>query len=867
MSISTAIQDAQNRVAAVYTKISEKGGTVPTEANLTNMPAAIDTISTGGGDEVVTIAMSTAKDFVEGDKVFLNKADEVFNDNVTANPNSVNVVSSTVTPSVTNHNPVGFISSSRMSCSGISQAIGSTFDETAMVGTRSSDGSSYSVSNFIIKRSTTSPECVVRALRVAPHKYISISGYQYGSGSAQWGKNSLIENDSVSFFPGTGVTSRPAPLKASHDGTIMMWPAKSSAKSFYTIRQLSDGTYEDSSSTVSNPSANTLYLCPAITSEGMHLLLGSDKVYKWPLGEKPTSTGTLTGLSNTAYILPLSPDATYVIDYTTGDIYHCTNGSTGERAYTLFKQDTVLQENAGDTSLWAQYFEGDYYIFAQQNWWKFNNGTLTRLQNIFSDADFDTTGMSDIRRGFFVNFDDNIALGSIAGVVNGVLTLRTAVKQLSVAPYEYASYSPDNFPIFDSTLTGYVKENQGVDVLGNTKLLVQTVLDPQHQPWSPEGKIFGFGTQVTAGSAETPVTVWTRPNLTSFNSYGVTSDTRNNPKDSESFWVAFDGSLSTFFVPSTRGSATFGKWVLPKTLRFKPSSVITWVHRNNGESFGSSVHCQFFADEAMTKPLGNTFIDPSSSNAEVEIPCSNLTEDLDTDTIYLHIPAGGGWGGAAEIKFAGVYAYKACVEGSVSVAKGYYQDSTVTLIGPAQTATLTALKTSQTAGWKNDLYMIGSTGTDAVPRICKVDTTVNKGSLTTALKLSTPVYLSLAKDYILSGPTEGLDVTFTSNSITVGTGYGYKDERIGYYTVDSAITKTPAELIVSGATYTNNTGYLYLTRSAEMLPKIISKISPIKNPTMQDIGGSMDPYDLKKTVTLSEDLTSIINVTDTQEAS
>ena len=864
MSISTAIQDAQNRVAAVYTKISEKGGTIPAEANLTNMPAAIDTISAGGGDEVVTVAVSAAKDFVEGDKVFLNKADEVFNDSVTVSPDSVSVVSATVTPKVTSHSPRGFISSSKMSCSGVSMAINqsSANSEIAMVGTRASDGSSYNISNFPLYN-VTSPECVVRALRVAPYKYISISGYQQGT---SWGKNSLIEKDAVSFFPGTGVTSGPFLLKASHDGTIMMWPG-SSSNAFFTIRQLSDGTYESVANTVANPSTSTSYKFPAITSEGVHLLLGSNKVYKWPLGGTPTNTGTLTGLSNIDAILPLSPDATFVLDCSTGDIYHCTNGSVGARDYVLFKQDTVLQENAGVNTMWAQYFEGDYYIFGGHNWWKFNNGTLTRLQNIFSDADFDTAGMTDISRGAFVNFDDNIALGSIAGVVNGVLTLRTAVKQLSVAPYEYASYSPNNFPIFDSTLTGYVKENQGVDALGNTKLLVQTVLDPQHQPWSSEGKVFGFGTQVTAGSPEIPEQIWTRPNLTSYNSYGVTSDTRNNPTNTASFWVAFDGSLSTNFVPSTRGSATFGKWVLPKTLRFKPSSVITWVHRNNGESFGSSVHCQFFADEAMTKPLGGTFIDPSSSNAEVEIPCSNLTEDLDTDTIYLHIPAGGGWGGAAEIKFTNVYTHEDLVEGSISVAKGYYQDNTGTLIGPAQTATLTTLKTSQTAGYKNDLYMIGSTGTDAVPRICKVDTTVNKGSLTTALKLSTPVYLSLAKDYILSGPTEGLDVTFTSNSITVGTGYGYKDEQIGYYTVDSAITETLTELIVSGASYTNNTGYLYLTRSAEELPKMISKISPIKNPTMQDLGGTMDPYDLKKTVTLSEGLTGIINVTDTQEAS
>lgn len=46
MSIATAIQNAQTRVANAYTAVSGKGGTLPDTQNLTNLPTAINSINT-----------------------------------------------------------------------------------------------------------------------------------------------------------------------------------------------------------------------------------------------------------------------------------------------------------------------------------------------------------------------------------------------------------------------------------------------------------------------------------------------------------------------------------------------------------------------------------------------------------------------------------------------------------------------------------------------------------------------------------------------------------------------------------------------------------------------------------------------------
>lgn len=54
MSIATAIQNAQQKVADAYTAISNKGGTLPATQNLSNMPNAITSIPSGGGGTGIT---------------------------------------------------------------------------------------------------------------------------------------------------------------------------------------------------------------------------------------------------------------------------------------------------------------------------------------------------------------------------------------------------------------------------------------------------------------------------------------------------------------------------------------------------------------------------------------------------------------------------------------------------------------------------------------------------------------------------------------------------------------------------------------------------------------------------------------------
>ena len=60
MSIATAITAAQGKVADCYTAISNKGGTLPATQNLSNMPTAIASISTGGTIDSLSITPTTS---------------------------------------------------------------------------------------------------------------------------------------------------------------------------------------------------------------------------------------------------------------------------------------------------------------------------------------------------------------------------------------------------------------------------------------------------------------------------------------------------------------------------------------------------------------------------------------------------------------------------------------------------------------------------------------------------------------------------------------------------------------------------------------------------------------------------------------
>ena len=73
MSITTAIQNAQEKIANSYSAVREKGGTVPETQNLANLPEAIRSISGSAGEtgDIIDVVNVNNTDIKAGDKVFV----------------------------------------------------------------------------------------------------------------------------------------------------------------------------------------------------------------------------------------------------------------------------------------------------------------------------------------------------------------------------------------------------------------------------------------------------------------------------------------------------------------------------------------------------------------------------------------------------------------------------------------------------------------------------------------------------------------------------------------------------------------------------------------------------------------------------
>lgn len=57
MSIASAIQNAQQKVAAAYSSVNTMGGTMPATQNLSNLPTAIESIPSSGGSGILETIM------------------------------------------------------------------------------------------------------------------------------------------------------------------------------------------------------------------------------------------------------------------------------------------------------------------------------------------------------------------------------------------------------------------------------------------------------------------------------------------------------------------------------------------------------------------------------------------------------------------------------------------------------------------------------------------------------------------------------------------------------------------------------------------------------------------------------------------
>ena len=94
--------------------------------------------------------------------------------------------------------------------------------------------------------------------------------------------------------------------------------------------------------------------------------------------------------------------------------------------------------------------------------------------------------------------------------------------------------------------------------------------------------------------------------------------------------------------------------------------------------------------------------------------------------------------------------------GSVNISKGYYNNGTNTIISSDTQASLSDIKTGQTVGCKNTLFMTSASGTVA-PYITSENAPT--GTFDVSVALNTPIYLNWTKEYIAGGVLIEPDVT------------------------------------------------------------------------------------------------------------
>lgn len=205
-NIADAITAAQGRVADCYTSVNTMGGTLPVTQNLTNLPAAIESIPQGGGGggDTVLAVNTTGQVLSEDDKVLLRYAlsDVTKKQEFTINATSSSTGGQTyVQPVWFNENLfcvfAGFNSSSGYVGSFAYAYNGSTWNKTALTGVHDiSSGGIY------MKFVGSNAVCMSESASVDDRYTITSSGSKVDKGTTNYRRNFVYEDNTVKITTG-----------------------------------------------------------------------------------------------------------------------------------------------------------------------------------------------------------------------------------------------------------------------------------------------------------------------------------------------------------------------------------------------------------------------------------------------------------------------------------------------------------------------------------------------------------------------------------------------------------------------------------------------------------------------------------------
>ena len=106
MSIASEITALSGHMADAYTKVSDKGGTLPVNQTMKNLPDAIDSIPTGGGGEVTSVTIDNKSTFTGGIAMPTNGTYREEDLQITVSPSTAPQLVTVISSDATVANPV-----------------------------------------------------------------------------------------------------------------------------------------------------------------------------------------------------------------------------------------------------------------------------------------------------------------------------------------------------------------------------------------------------------------------------------------------------------------------------------------------------------------------------------------------------------------------------------------------------------------------------------------------------------------------------------------------------------------------------------------------------------------------------------------
>ena len=500
MTIASEIQRVQTNIANAYTSLEAKGATMPDTRNSANLASTINSVPSGSSGNIVeAIALGAATTAQEGDKVVLNNA-------ISANMFLMdNVQSGQSTPIRTVGEPV-FGGGSVISVNSILASIkdsSSNYHGNGILGVRVSD-SEWSLSSFI------SPH--MNWCHQIDAKRGICCGGTFSTSSSPVGTMVGFLKDGIFNYQ-----------YQNKDGSGCY-----SGFSVNLCNNLISSQMADDSSFILDVSKSVWEKIINIPSGQLGFLIYYNNSYyaynvykeEFVLSEDKTAW-TKTGFTCSGFDISSASFGTIsYIRYLGGDysgsfLLYARADNSGHILKRVFGtpgvSNTVYQEQAE----LSKYFhfdnklvgcdvqhddtDGYTYIFMMDYSGKnvlarFKNGSVESLQPPFDSSSLErvcSASMNWYDRLFYCGTTDNSTTSY----------LHVNIKSNDVvAPYQFCSLPYSERYVVSETLTGYVKLNEGQDDFGNTILKVNTVTDPNAEPWTDVGKLYGFNVSVEEGS-------------------------------------------------------------------------------------------------------------------------------------------------------------------------------------------------------------------------------------------------------------------------------------------------------------------------------------------------------------------------------